>query len=170
MRRETSFEKLDVLAVFKQGVLGGAIAGLIFAAAEVVAAVLQGQPAWAPLQLIAAVALGERALAEVALTPHVVAVALGVHAVLSVGYGIILAVVGMATFAAGTSVRGMTLTGMAFGFVLWLVNFFIIAPLAFPWFTAVDQAVQFILHVFFFGAPLGFYLGNTLAHPSEVGD
>ncbi len=169
MRKETSFESLDVLSVFRQGAIGGVVAGVIFAVAEVIAAVLQGQPAWAPLQLIAAVALGERALSEAALTPHVVAVALGVHALLSIGYGIILAVVGMATFASGTSVWGMTLTGMAFGFALWLVNFFIIAPLVFPWFTAVDQAVQFVLHVFFFGAPLGFYLGRRLAH-SEVGE
>lgn len=168
MGTRRSWETLDVVSVFKHGAIGGLIAGAVFAVAEVVAAVWQGLPPSAPVQMIAAVVLGARALTEVEVTFATVGLALGLHAFLSVVYGVMLALVSMATLAAGTSVRGLTLAGMGFGFVLWLVNFFLIAPLTFPWLTPTDRAVQFVAHVFFYGAPLGFYLGKVLAHSIEL--
>lgn len=44
------------------------------------------------------------------------------------------------------------------GLPLWLVNFYIIAPAVFPWFTNANPVVQFLAHTFFFGTALGIYL------------
>lgn len=45
-----------------------------------------------------------------------------------------------------------------FGFALWIVNFYVIAPVAFPWFTQSPPVLQFVAHTFFFGTALGLLL------------
>lgn len=170
MRTRTAFESLNVFLVFASGALGGVIAGTVFGLAQIVAAAAQGHPVSAPLQAIAALILGPEILRESNLSPAVVATALGVHYALSVVFGIILAVLAMSTFAVGTSRWGAVLTGMIWGFVIWLVNFFLIAPFAFEWFTEENRALQLVLHVLFYGAPLGFYLGQNLTHAAAPGD
>ncbi len=49
------------------------------------------------------------------------------------------------------------------GLLLWLVNFYVIAPVAFPWFGMADPVVQFIAHAFFFGTAPGSLLTWRLA-------
>jgi hypothetical protein len=48
----------------------------------------------------------------------------------------------------------------AAGFALWIVNFYVIAPIAgWNWFPdGTDPLVQFVAHTFFFGSALGIYL------------
>ena len=80
-----------------------------------------------------------------------------VHVVLSVIYGVIFGEL-------ATVLRGpvaFVAAGSVFGFVLWLVNFYVIAPILFPWFLESPPLVQFIGHAFFFGAVLGFYLWKS---------
>lgn len=48
-----------------------------------------------------------------------------------------------------------------FGLALWLINFYVIAPFAFPWFLQSSPLVQFVGHTFFFGSVLGYYLWNS---------
>ena len=48
------------------------------------------------------------------------------------------------------------------GLLLWLVNFYVIAPVAFPWFTMANQVVQFFAHTIFFGAAFGLLLAGRL--------
>lgn len=170
MRSRTAFESLNVVAVFANGIVGGIVAGTVFAVAQMVAAALRGQPFSTPLNSIAAIMLGPEVLSDGNLTPSVIAAAVVIHLALSAVYGIILAVLSMSVLAVGTSPAGAVVTGMVFGLILWLVNIFLIAPLAFPWFSAENQAVQLVLHVLFFGAPLGLYFGRTLTHSAEPGD
>lgn len=170
MRTRTAFETLNVFTVFASGALGGVIAGSIFGLAQVIAAILQGHSAWAPLQAIAALLLGPATLQAPNLSPAVVVTAIGVHYGLSVVFGIALAVVSMSTVAVGTSLGGAVVAGMVWGFAIWLVNFFLIAPVAFEWFTNENRAVQLVLHVLFYGAPLGYVLGRTLTHSAQAGD
>jgi hypothetical protein len=47
---------------------------------------------------------------------------------------------------------------MAAGFALWIVNFYVIAPFAFPWYAMANPVVQFLAHTFFFGTALGLLL------------
>ena len=74
----------------------------------------------------------------------------------------------LAVPALRSSIGVLTTVGVAYGLVLWLVNFYVIAPAAFPWFGMANPVVQFIAHVFFFGAVLGYYLGNRFAQPARA--
>jgi len=73
------------------------------------------------------------------------------HLVLSAIYGV--------TFAAALAlvpalrVNRVVLVAVAtlFGLALWLVNFFVIAPVLFEWFEVADDTVPFLAHTFFFG-------------------
>jgi hypothetical protein len=47
-----------------------------------------------------------------------------------------------------------------FGLVLWLVNFYVIAPVLFPWFLMSPPPVQFLAHTIFFGTALGLLIAS----------
>ena len=149
------------------GVIGGIIAGIVFAISEMVMAALTGMPAVAPLQMIGAIVLGPATL-EAAATAGTLAVGLIVHLVLSAIYGVILALIVLAAPALRASIGTLTIVGAVYGLLLWLVNFYVIAPAAFPWFAMADPVVQFIAHVVFYGAVLGYYLGTRFAQPSRA--
>ena len=87
----------------------------------------------------------------------------GVHMVLSMMFG--LAVTAAARYVPVLSSSSTTLlvwTGIA-GLGLWIVNFYVIAPIAgWNWFPDNTNAVvQVFAHVLFFGTVLGVYLDAT---------
>ena len=149
----------EVPWAIRQGAVAGVVAGVVFAAFEmIVGAVMMGLPAfWTPLRMIGAIALGPQAL-----DPGYALVAAGlaglaVHVALSVVYG------GVFAALAGGLRSGAAMIGAAsaYGFALWLLNFYVIAPAAFPWFGDASPMVQLIAHTFFFGSVLGFYLWRS---------
>jgi hypothetical protein len=132
-------------------------------------AILMGpEAAVMPLRMIGAMALGPAALEsgyalEVAAMTGVI-----VHMILSVVFtGIFAAIVSpIAPATAGellSTPRGLILAGIVFGIALWLVNFYIVAPVAqWTWFPErTNPLVQFLAHAFFFGAPIGWMLGRS---------
>jgi len=140
--------------IIGRGAMAGVVAGLVFAAFEmIVSAVLMGASAFfMPLRMIGAIALGPAALGPDYSLLAVGFTGVAVHMALAVLYGII--------FAALVSFRTPTRTstvlfGTLYGFLLWLINFYIIAPNAFPWFLESNPVVQFVAHTFFFGTVLG---------------
>jgi len=140
----------------RQGAIGGIVAGLIFAAFEMLAsAAMQGPGAFfMPLRMIGAIALGADAL-----EPGYSLVAAGlagvaVHVALAIVYGVVFA----AVFGGLRSMWQMIGLGAAFGTVLWLVNFYLIAPGMFPWFLQTSPMLQFWAHAVFFGVPLGYWV------------
>jgi len=165
VKRATS---TDVAPAIECGIIGGIIAGVIFAMSEMVMAVLLGTPAVAPLQMIGAIALGPGVLPPAAPTASTLLAGVVVHMILSAIYGVVLALIALAIPVLRSSVRVLTGIGMVWGLVLWLVNFYLIAPVAFPWFGMANPVVQFIAHVFFFGAVLGYVLGTKLARPGPA--
>ena len=146
-----------------RGAVMGIAAGGVFLIFEMIAAGLMGQSAFDPLRMIAAVILGDGALPvqpTVGLA-IVVPVALATHYALSAIYG---AVFGVAVAKIGALRHArVVLVGAAtaFGLLLWLVNFYVISPIAFPWFSMADPYVQFIAHTFF-GTALGSLLAGRL--------
>lgn len=136
------------------GAIMGVAAGIIFAAFEVIMAAILGDGFFMPLRMIGAVVLGEGALGATYSLAAAVIMGLVVHLVLSAIYG---AVFGLVVFSVHTLQRRGWLIGAAtvFGFALWIVNFYLIAPFAFPWFTEANVIVQFLAHTFFFGTALG---------------
>ena len=135
------------------GAIGGIVAGLVFAAYEtIVTAAMMGMDAFfMPLRMIGAILLGPVAMDPGYPLWTAVLAALAVHLPLAIVYGVIFAVIvgGLRSAAADTTL------GAVFGLGLWLINFYVIAPAAFPWFLMSSPLVQFIGHTFFFGAVLG---------------
>jgi uncharacterized membrane protein YagU involved in acid resistance len=139
-----------------RGAALGVVAGLVFAAFEMVAsAAMMGMQAFfMPLRMIGAMVLGPEALDPSYSLVTAGAAGLVVHLVLSIIYGMAFAVI-----AGGLKARTWDITlGAAFGFALWLFNFYVVAPRAFPWFLDSSPVVQFIAHTFFFGAVLGYLM------------
>ena len=146
-------------------VVTGLIAGVVFAAFEMLAAaVLMGpEAAPMPLRMIGAMVLGAPAL-EPGYSLATAALAGGiVHLILSVLFaGIFVATAPpiLEATGLGTTRGSLALAGIAFGIVLWLVNFYVIAPAAgWTWFPeGTDPVVQFLAHALFFGCTAGWML------------
>ena len=158
-----------------KAMLIGFVAGLVFIVFEVAVATVVGAGPLGPLRMIGAILLGQGALQEVS-SPlpefgkglllrlgnpmSVAGVGILVHFLLSAVYG--------GTFGAATwllrplsrSRVALVASATAFGVLLWLINFYVIAPFAFPWFTMANPIVQFLAHALFFGTALGLLLGR----------
>lgn len=145
----------------RQGAIGGIIAGIVFAAFEMIvgAAMMGPEVFFMPLRMIGAILLGPSAL-----DPSYSLVAAGlaglvVHVVLAAIYGGVFAMLFGGLRSAWTDIA----IGAGYGLALWLINFYVIAPMAFPWFLEADPVVQFVAHTVFFGAVLGWYVSQAHA-------
>jgi hypothetical protein len=154
----TLLRRVDVRDVAYTGVA----AGLLFIGFEMVAtASLTGSAtALMPLRMIGTIVLGRAAL-----DPNYSIVAAGitglaVHLLLSIAFAALFAeiVTRIERVTELMATNGqLALAGTMFGTALWLVNFYVIAPLAgWTWFAGnVHHVVAFLGHAFFFGCPLG---------------
>lgn len=125
-----------------RGAIGGAVAGAVFGALNMWYAQSTGMPADMPLQMIATIVQGEDALAEGTASP---ALGLVVHMVLSMGFGAGLAL--LVRRVGSDALRA--LIGLVFGLVLYLVNFLVIAPIAFAVFQDANQPLELVTHLVF---------------------
>jgi hypothetical protein len=152
------------------GIGGGIVAGIVFAMFEMVmAAVLNGTSAFfMPLRMIGGIALGQSAL--MASTSLVTAGGAGlvIHMVLSMMFGAIVAAVIAYVPQLSTSRTTAVAVASVAGFLLWIVNFYILANLfGWIWFpNDTNVAVQFVAHTFFFGSVLGLILARAY-HPAR---
>ncbi|MCZ7571243.1 MAG: hypothetical protein M5U01_22070 [Ardenticatenaceae bacterium] len=113
-----------------------------------------------PLRMIGAMALGQEALepSYPLLTAAVAGIV--VHMLLSILYGAIFAAIVGAIPAFASSGFMLLVATSTFGLALWVINFYLIAPVAgWNWFpTQTNPIVQFFAHTFFYGTALGLYL------------
>ncbi len=145
-----------------RGVVGGLFAGAIFIALNAWFAYSMGDPAEGPLAMISTIALGQDAMAEGAANPTVGAV---VHVLLSVAYGVIFAFLAAQLRSNGAR----AVAGTLFGAGLYLLNFLVLSPLAFPVFQNANQPFEFVAHVVF-GVALAFafYERHTVRRPAAA--
>jgi hypothetical protein len=143
--------------VLRAGVFGG----IVFAAFEMVtAALVTGWDAlFNPLRMIGAMLLGSNALDPGYSLAIAATTGFMIHMLLSVAFAILFAEVARSL----PTTAGLTLVGMVFGLSLWLVNFYAIAPMAgWTWFPdRTNPVVQLLAHTFFYGCPVGWYLGTS---------
>jgi hypothetical protein len=145
------------------GAIAGIIGGVVFAMFEMIMAAIQmgAEAFFMPLRMIGGILLGPQAM-DPAATSLLVAGAAGllVHMPLSIAYGVGIALVAAVVPQLRTSVPALIAWASAAGFALWIVNFFVIAPIAgWNWFPQdTDPIVQFVAHTFFFGTVVGLYL------------
>jgi uncharacterized membrane protein YagU involved in acid resistance len=142
---------------------GGVIAGIAFAAFEMIAgAVLMGvDNTFMPLRMIAGIVLGPQTLDPTFSLPSAVFVAVFVHLMLSVGFALIFVAVVQPT-STMRSTNTLLVSGSLYGLGLWLVNFYVIAPvMGWEWFPQeTNPLIQFLAHTFFYGWMLGAYLSR----------
>ncbi len=150
----------------KHGIIGGILAGIAFAMFEMVMAVVQmGADAFfMPLRMIGGMALGPQALDPGTSLVTAGGAGLVVHMMLSAMYGAGVAGVAWAVPTLRSSTVSLVVWASLAGFVLWIVNFYVIAPVAgWRWFPdGTDPVVQFVAHTFLYGSLLGLYLDRTV--------
>jgi hypothetical protein len=149
----------------------GIAAGGVFLIFEMIVSAITGSSAFEPFRMIAAVALGAGALsAEPTIgLPTVVPVTLAVHYTLSAFYGAVFSTITAVTSTLRNDRIALVVAASVFGFVLWLANFYVIAPALFPRFLMANPVVQFFAHTFF-GTALELMLGIRLrGEPRGIG-
>ncbi len=142
------------------GALMGVLAGAVFIFFEMVVAKSMGMEAAGPLRMIAAIVLGREALPEQAAVGLPAAEAAGfvVHFVLSAVFGAIFGAIAGSVGVLRTNRWVLLGSAVVFGWALWIINFYVIGNIFFPWFTTTNPLVQFFAHGFFYGGILGVLL------------
>ncbi|MEG3190947.1 hypothetical protein [Lysobacter sp. D1-1-M9] len=135
---------------WKAAVWAGLIAGVVFMMAEMLmVAMFQGESAWGPPRMIAAMVLGQDVLQPPTFDIGIMMTAMMIHIPLSIIYGLALAAL-LRRANAGTAL----MIGAAFGLAIYLINFYAIASMIFPWFAMARGWVSAIAHIMF-GAVAG---------------
>jgi hypothetical protein len=132
---------------WKAATWAGLIAGLVFLVAEMLLVwLVQGMSPWAPPRMIAAMVLGPGVLPPPAdFSLMAVMTALVIHFPLAVVYGLVL---GWAVHR--LEMGWALLVGAAFGLLaVYAVNFYVIAPMAFPWFGEARNWISVLAHLIF---------------------
>ena len=139
-----------------QGMLGGIVAGIVFAIFEMVvsAAIMAAEAFFMPFRMIGPVPWVSGAPEPTYSLWGVGPAGLVVQLMLAAIYGGAFALV----FGGLRSATSYVAIGAAYGLALWLVHFYLIAPIAFPRVTDANPIVRFVAHTFFFGAVLGWYM------------
>lgn len=135
------------------GAIGGIVGGIVFGALNMWFAASTGMPADMPLKMIATIVQGEAALADGSANAIL---GLAVHMVLSTAFGVTLAVI----VSRVRTDAGRALVGLLFGVALYLVNFLVIAPIAFAVFQDANQPLELATHIIFGAVAVLFLLGR----------
>jgi hypothetical protein len=152
--RGDEVRKEDTKRSVKEGIGFGLIAGAIFIVAWMLASVAAGQSAMGPFRMSAGVLFGAGALDYGAGSALLAGALVGI--VLSAIFGAIYGLINARLpLDAHTNTGTQAVLGLVYGAVVWLVMMQIIARIAWPWFLDMNQLLMFILHVAFFGLPLG---------------
>jgi hypothetical protein len=140
---------------WRASVWAGLIAGAVFMMVEMLMVMLfLGQSPWGPPRMIAAMLMGREVLPPPAsFSAGVMMVAMAIHFPLSIIYGV---VVGWIVHRLRST--SVLLIGTVFGLAIYFVNFHLIAPAVFPWFTEAQGWVSIAAHAIY-----GLVLGASYA-------
>jgi uncharacterized membrane protein YagU involved in acid resistance len=125
-----------------RGAVGGLVAGIIFAVANMWFVTSIGRPARTPLLMISTIVLGDGAMTN---GDANTATGWVVHIVLSIAFGIVFAVVARRLRTNGE----VALAGFVYGGLLYVLNFQILARVAFETFRGADQPFEVVVHLVF---------------------
>lgn len=135
--------------------VAGFVACAFFSAVEMLMVLLvSGQSPWVPPRMVAAIVLGPGILSQPAtFDVSIVAMALLVHAAISVVLGVVLGAI-VAPFRLDSDVVTVSVAGAVFGLIVYAVNFYVMTQL-FPWFIESRGWTMVAGHVIF-GAFAGY--------------
>ena len=147
------------------GALVGVLAGLVFALFQVImGAAGLGPPLGELTEMVEGVTFGgvPATTGAPAIAAPEIAIAGLTHLVLSAIYGAVFGAVASKVGALRNNRIALIGAATVFGLLIWIVNFFVIAPVAFPWFAQTNAVVQFFAHTLFYGTVLGLMLEVTM--------
>lgn len=155
----------------RHGVIGGVLAGIVFAMFEMLMAVVQmgTEALFMPLRMIGGIALGQQALDPATSLLVAGGAGLVMHMMMSALFGLTIAAVAAVVPQLRERTVPLVLWASLAGFGLWIINFYVIAPLAgWSWFPQeTDPVVQFVAHTFVFGSLTGIYLDRFARNGSS---
>jgi uncharacterized membrane protein YagU involved in acid resistance len=145
---------------WKAAVWAGLIAGAVFMMVEMLMVMFfMGQSPWGPPRMIAAMIMGKGVLPPPgSFDMGIVTTAMMIHFALSVVYGLVFGWI-----VHRLSGVNATLIGAVFGLAIYFINFHLIAPVMFPWFTMAQNWVSVVAHLIF-GLALGASYAATRHH------
>jgi uncharacterized membrane protein YagU involved in acid resistance len=155
----TSGQAERVAARLLRGAVGGILAGMVFAAVTMWFADSTGGKVTMPLHMISTIVKGDKAMAAGTTS---VGLGLLVHLVLSALFGVLFALAVPRLRSNGT----VALAGTLYGVVLYVVNFLVLAPLAFTVFQNANQPFELFAHMVF-GTLLSFAFFSSGARRGE---
>lgn len=139
----------------RRGIIFGIIAGIVLGLVEIGGSAWGGLSAILPVRMSASILLGWAAIQNISDTIAWIA-GVFIHLVLSAIFGLIF---GWLNSGLSNAVRRnwpiQGILGMIYGFVLWLINFQLIARHLYPWYLGLAQGYQAVLFALFYGLPLG---------------
>jgi hypothetical protein len=140
----------------------GLMAGLGFSAFQMLSAAWQigSHGLFVPLRMIGAILLGRQALDSSSGVAYAATVGLMLHVTLSIAFAVLFVVLFDHPGRPSRSLRQQLLVGCLYGVLLWIVNFYVLAPI-FGWYWFPDQtnpAIQFLAHTLFYGCLLSYLL------------
>lgn len=154
---------LDVGMICTRGVTAGLFGGFAFILANMWFSAAHGKPAVAPLLAISTIFHGS-AMPE--MQPAEVVIGLVTHFALSLVFGVVFAAV-VAFLRLAERPLVLVGAGLAYGLLLYLVNFQILSRLFFPWFVnpnGPNQLFELWIHPIGFGLFLvPFFLATSSA-------
>ena len=131
-----------MIAELARGAVGGVLAGAVFLVLNMWFATSMDLPAKMPILMMSTIVQGDSAMMDGSAS---VGIGVTVHAVLSILFGAAFAVAASRLRTNGS----VALAGAAYGAVLYLVNFKILAPVAFETFEDANQPFELVAHVVF---------------------
>ncbi len=155
----TSGQEERLAARLLRGAVGGILAGMVFAGVTMWFADSTGGKAAMPLHMISTIVKGDKAMAAGTTS---VGLGLVVHLVLSALFGMLFALAVPRLRTNGT----VALAGTLYGALLYVVNFLVLAPLAFTVFQDANQPFELFAHIVF-GTLLGFAFFGSGARRGE---
>ncbi|RZI39979.1 hypothetical protein EGT07_26140 [Herbaspirillum sp. HC18] len=126
----------------------GFVAGAILMVLELFwTSIVQDTNPWITSHKIAAIVLGSDVLRSASFSVGIVGVALIIHYVLGIAFGLVLAAI-IAPFHSDSSMGRALLVGAVFGWILYLINFYVLTSV-FPWFADMRGSGTMIANVIF---------------------
>ena len=151
------------------GAFGGAAAGIVYLLSEEVLAALGGVPVDEPFRLFASVLLGQRAFGpDVTVTDAILTGTL-VIVVGSTGFGLAFAWLVCRYPGLAATPGTLVIAGATFGGALWLLNFYVLGFLFWPWLTQTNPTIQLACATIGYGVSLGAFFALAGVHrPAEL--
>ncbi len=132
---------------WKAAIGAGLVAGVVFMMMEMILVAVTGGSPWGPPRMMAAMVMGEGVLPPPAtFNVMIMMVAMIVHVILSMLLAVVFAwVLSLWNLSAGSAIA----LGAVFGLAVYLVNFYPVAAILFPWFAMARNWISIISHVAF---------------------